>query len=299
MTRRKIALLASCAILLCIYIVQVALSSRNKTLTVSTDDSAADKITITRDGGDTVLSKESGDWVVGDKKYPASASSVDNMLSTLKSISVLEKVGKIKKESEERYELDKSKAIGVTAFSEGKVLRKITIGKSAAASSQTYITLDDKDDICLVSGKMRDVFDKSVDDLRSRLIYKVDENKMNKVSVEYEGKVLSYKRDSSGVEWIPIEGTPECDSEKVSNWAKSLYSLSASNWMDSNFALPNESIAKALIEGEGEEVTVEIYKEDNGEEDKYYCKTSSSPYIASLSSYAALKYMKTASDFEK
>lgn len=311
MTKRKIALLLSCAILLCIYIVQVALSAAGKTQKVLLDEKEIDKIVLSRgaDSEDILLVKEGDSWTVGEAKYAASQSAIDSMLSALKSINILEKAGKASEASKARYEFG-DKAITVRAYSADKVLRTLVIGKNSAASSQTYALLDGSSDISLISGGVRDTFDKDISALRSRIVYKLDENTMKKVTVTYQGETLCYEKDADSPEWKPALGTPKGDADKVSSWAKSLYSVSASSWMSDGFVLEGKPIATARIESADDFVDLNIYRreeegdnEGDGKEDakeaKYYCTASSVPYTAELSSYAAGKYLKTASDFEK
>lgn len=308
MTKRKIILLVSCAVLLCIYIVQITLASRSSGKTVSLDDKTEiDKIEVSMGTGEYTLSKEGDDWVISSAKYPASMSAVDSMIGAIKSIKVLEKVGKINAASNLRYALDGEKAITVKAFSNGALLRKIAIGKNTATSSQTYAALDDASDVCLVSGNLHDTFDKTISDLRSRIIYKLDEDTLKKVSVTYNEDTLSFEKAADSPEWSAADGR-QFDSDKVSSWAQQLYSLSASQWLDDDAAIPGEKVATARVESADDFATVEIYKaeEDAVDEDgkeagkaKYYCTSSATPYKAEISSYTAQKYMKSAADFAK
>lgn len=309
MTKRKVILLVSCALLLCIYIVQLSFEAGRGTKTVKLDSkSEIDTITINNVAGEVVLSKEGDGWVVSAAKYPAAEAAADNMLSAIKEISILEKVGKRSASSDERYEIGGGKEITVTASGGGKTLRTITVGKAASTSSASYIALDGGNDICLVSGNLRGTFGKTVSDLRSRLIYKLDADKLKKVSITYDGNTLVYEKAADSPEWKAADGTPECDSEKVSSWCSSLYSASASSWADDSTALPPAPDVSARVESEGDFATLDIYKvgEDITDEDgnetskaKYYCTSSATPYKAELSSYTAQKYMKSAADFAK
>lgn len=318
MTKRKIVLLASCAVLLCIYIVQLAAGSRSQTRTYTLDGKdEIDAVKLATAEGEYSINKEGDGWVVSDAKYPAAEAAVDGMLAAVKAITVLDKVGKTGEASDARYEVGSDKAITVTASSGGKVLRTIAIGKTSSTSSQTYIVIDGGHDVCLASGDLRGTFDKTVDSIRSKLIYKLDQDKLRNVSVTYNGGTLSYEKAADSPEWKSTGGTPAGDSSKVSSWASSLYSVSAAAWLDDDAVLPDEPVATARIESEDDFADIKIYKaeavkgaageasagdydEDSAAqaEAKYYCTASSTPYKAELSSYAAERYLKKASDFD-
>lgn len=322
MTKRKLFLLASCAVLLCIYIVQLAASAKTGTKVYTLDGKAEiDTIKLSAVTGEYDITKEGDGWVVSAAKFPAAQSAVDSMISALKSVRVLEKVAVASDSNNTRYELGDDKSIKVTASGGGEVLRTLVIGKAASTSSQTYAAIDGGRDVCLVGGNLRSTFNKTVADLRSKIIYKLDSDKLNKVSVTYEGQTLTYEKAADSPEWKCADGTPEGDSDKVSNWASSLYSLTAAEWIDDDAELPASPIATARVESDGDFATVNVYRvdppkedasENDGEDDaessgdtggkaepKYYCTSSATPYKAEISSYAAQKFMKTADDFAK
>ena len=78
MKARKTALLASIAVLLGIYIIQLVLAGRSsvKTLTLKTEP---DTYTIAASDGTTVLKKTPDGWTVGDKDYAAIAEGYVNV----------------------------------------------------------------------------------------------------------------------------------------------------------------------------------------------------------------------------
>lgn len=319
MTRRKMILIASCVALLCVYIMQLVMGNRSgaKTYKLEGQDEI-DMIKISKADGEFTINKEGDGWTVSGAKYPAAEAVVDGMLSQIKEIKILDTVGKASAENSTRYETGGGKELTVTAESGGKVLRTITVGKSSSTSSQTYIIIDGGHDVCLASGNLRQTFNKSVDDIRSRLIYKLDQDKLRKVFVTYNGETLSYEKAADSPEWKSADGTPAGNSSKLSSWASSLYSASASKWLDDDAVLPAEPIATARIESEDDFASIKIYKAEivnskaeeasandydsesaSQTETKYYCTSSATAYKAELSSYVAEKYLKQASDFDK
>ncbi len=299
MSKRKIVLLSACGVLLCIYIIQLVFAMRSpvKNITLS---GGIDTILI-KSGSDSVtLSKTDDGWVTGDKKYAANESTADEMVNALKTISVLNTVGKTGNEAvEERYELTGGKAVTVTALSGEKTLRTLKIGKASSTGSQSYVTIDDGKDICLVSGNLHDTFGKTAEDIRSKIVYKADKDQLTEISETVNGTTLTVAKSGSPAAWSAAGGTPAVDGEKAGSWAESLYSVSANSWLDDSFVLPEEPESVTVITAGTKKITLTIYKTGKDDDVKYYGTCSETPYKFELSSYAAGKYMKKAEELQK
>lgn len=299
MSKRKIVLLSSCAVLLCIYIIQLVFALHNPVRNVALADDF-DTILIKNGGNSVSLSKAGSGWVVGDKKYAANESTADGMVNAVKSVSILNTVGKAGNEAEEeRYELNDGKAITVTASKDGKTLRTLRIGKAASTGSQTYVTIDNEKDICLVSGNLHDTFGKTADDIRSKIVYKADKDQLSNIAETVNGVTLTVAKSGTPAVWSAADGTPAVDNEKAGNWADSLYSVSADSWLDDSFVLPEKPESVTVITAGTQKITLTVYKTGKDKDVKYYGTCSETPYKFELSSYAAGKYMKKAEDFKK
>ena len=197
---------------------------------------------------------------------------------------------------DERYEIDKANAIVVKAYKGNELVRTLTIGKASSTGSQSYVTLDDKKDIYLVSGTLRDTFKKDVAALRSKSVYTVDSSDLTAVSESMGSTVLSIVKSGDPAAWTASGGAASVDAEKAASWAASLATLNADSWLDDDFVLPPVSESVTVITAGGKAITVSVYKEGDGEEVKYYGTCSETPYKFSLSRYSAGKYLKTAAD---
>lgn len=299
MSKRKIVLLSACGVLLCIYVFQLvsALRSPVKKVSLSTD---FDAVTIENGSNSVSLSKTGAGWIIGEKKYPAKQSSIDEIVNAVKDITILNTVGRTGNEAvEERYEINKGKAITVTVSAGGKTLRTLTVGKASSTGSQSYITIDGGKDICLVSGNMHETFGKSVDDLRSKIVYEAKKEELSKIEETMGGTTLAVSKSGDPASWGAADGTPAVDSEKAGSWADSLYSVSADTWLDDSFVLPEKPESVTIITAGAKKITLTVYKTGKDKDVKYYGTCSESPYKFELSSYAAGKYMKKAEDLKK
>ena len=296
MSKRKIILLTACVLLLGIYIAQLASSLRSsvKNKTLGADP---DKLTIENASAVIELAKSDDGWTVGERRYKADTNTVDALVNAVKNIRVLDTVAQAGSDAvDERYEIDKTNAIVVKAYKGNELVRTLTIGKASSTGSQSYLTLDGKKDIYLVSGTLRDTFKKDVAALRSKSVYAVDTSDLTAVSESMGSTVLSIVKSGDPAAWTATGSTAGVDAEKAASWAASLTRLNADSWLDDDFVLPPVSESVTVITAGGKAITVSVYKEGDGEEAKYYGTCSETPYKFSLSRYSAGKYLKTAAD---
>ena len=296
MSKRKIILLTACVLLLGIYIAQLASSLRSsvKNKTLGADP---DKLTIENASAVIELAKSDDGWTVGERRYKADTNAADALVNAVKNIRVLDTVAQAGSDAvDERYEIDKANAIVVKAYKGNELVRTLTIGKASSTGSQSYVTLDGKKDIYLVSGTLRDTFKKDVAALRSKSVYAVDTSDLTAVSESMGSTVLSIVKSGDPAAWTATGGAANVDAEKAASWAASLTRLNADSWLDDDFVLPPVSESVTVITAGGKAITVSVYKEGDGEEAKYYGTCSETPYKFALSLYSAGKYLKTAAD---
>lgn len=296
MSKRKTILLTACVLLLGIYIAQLASSLRSsvKNKTLGADP---DKLTIENAGTLIELVKSDDGWTIGEKRYKADTNTIDGLVNAVKNIRVLDTVAQAGSDAvDERYEIDKANAIVVKAYKGNELVRTLTIGKASSTGSQSYVTLDGKKDIYLVSGTLRDTFKKDVAALRSKVVYAVDTSDLTAVSESMGSTVLSIVKSGDPAAWTATGGAANVDAEKAASWAASLATLNADSWLDDDFVLPPVSESVTVITAGGKAITVSVYKEGDGDEAKYYGTCSETPYKFSLSRYSAGKYLKTAAD---
>ncbi|MBP3708834.1 MAG: DUF4340 domain-containing protein [Treponema sp.] len=296
MTKRKIILLCACGVLLCIYIVQLAVALRspikNKTL-----NAELDKITIEHAGDALTLTKSGDDWLVGEHKYLANTHAVNAIVTAIKEVRIFGAVDKAGNEAvDERYEINAESAIVVTAYEQGSAKRTLIVGKTSATGAQSYMLLDGGKDIYLVSGRLRDTFDKSIDDMRSKSVYSLDASALSSIAQTMDGETIAIKKSGEPASWQATEGAPTVDSEKAASWASSLAVLNVNAWLEDDFMLPPVPVSVTVINAEDRLITVTVYTLDDGDEARYYGTCSETPYKFELSQYAAGKFMQASAD---
>lgn len=158
MKPRKLILIIADLILLAVLIINLIISSKSsiKNFEIKED---INSILITKADGEISLTKNGEEWFVGNENLPAENYSVENLVEAVSSIKVLDKVASLSEYTKETYEFTDNNSITVLVKNNDKVLRKIVLGKKSTVYSQTFITLDDKNDIYLSTGSLRSKFE--------------------------------------------------------------------------------------------------------------------------------------------
>ena len=307
MKTRKLVLIIADALLLAVCIIQLVLGARDTTKYFTMKDQP-DALEITTPSEKISLYKDGDEWVIGDKKYPASLSVVDSFIDALSNVRALDKVGSTSSSNEaEKYELTDALKITVTAKLGDKVLRTLEIGKTAVSSSQCYATVDGAKDIYLVSGGIKDTFDTSIAAVRTTIVLNLDATEITTVSVTDDSdKTWGVSRMGSGsdIAWntIGAEEGFELDTMAAANWLNSFASLSTRDWYDDNATLEGTKKVTAKITCAYKDITVEIFalpKANENDAQQYYGKCSQTPYLFKVNQSTVDNYLKTLDELKK
>ncbi len=307
MKARKIFLIAADLILLVVVVVQIIAGAKS-TVKVFNFQEEPDAILIDKYDGKLNILKEGDIWVINDEKYEATASDVDSMIDYAKEIRALDRVAKITNDSvRNKYEFDSGNVINVTVKAGDKVLRTFSLGKDASTGIQCYATLNGSDDIYLIDGDYRYVFDKTPDQLRTKTVYSVDSADISSVSITPAGEgtwTVSRHGDAADTVWS-VSGTDiTLDASKAAEWINSFNSLTTTQWHGKNDDIGGEPYVHAEIGVTGKNIKLDINvvyadPEIEGATDLFYAKCSESPYWFEIAGYVMSKYQKTPEDLQK
>ncbi len=301
MNIRKIILLASTAFLLLVLGLQFGLRRGEGIRTVGVKGDI-DSILIAKNegewGGASELRLErsaEGHWSIMPEGYPVEAELMNTVLAAFTHLKVLGTVSRGANRG--RYELGPESRILATAYAGDNELRRLSIGKAASASQQTYVALDDKKEVFLVAGNLRREFEKNTEDMRSRQIYEARANDFNQVSVQgqYNWEI---QLEGSPLRWKRVDTEADLNQEAVNNWLNGLASLRAIGFPAANVQLDRADILSRVYL-DGLEKRIEINIGPKGEDERYLCTSSESQWPFQLSAYMAERFIKDPVDFEK
>jgi hypothetical protein len=283
MSARKTILLAAIASLSVIFVIQSLLGGKDSVKTVKLADGIAiDSISIARADGTTVnLSKEGDAWFVGDRKYPVDKNAVDGMVAALGEIRVIDTVSR--SGDLERYGLDGAAAVTVTASKAGKAVRAIVAGKNASAAGQSYALVDGSKAVSLVSGSLKDTFDKDAESLRDKTVWSTAREGITRIEAEGTAKdcafVLAKAGDPASWQIAAPESAKQIaiDGAKADSFALSFSSIVADSYAPEGTALPDKPVARFVVQGTGKQYTLTVGAK-NAADAKYLCSSSETPY---------------------
>lgn len=325
MKTRKIILLSAIGALAVIYTLQLAHSGASGAKVLSLKEEA-DTVTVrsigasTGAGGDgsaaVLLQKSDTVWTVGSKAYKADSAVVDSLVESVAKLKVLGSVsGGGGLGDDDRYGLAEGSALEITLSKGGKTLRTVRVGKASPTGQQTYVTVDGKKEVLLVSGNLAENFGKTEGDLRNKDVYTFAADTLLGLTVSGPGTYSLIKSGTPGVWSLAPEakvaaganGAPgsagesapalELDQEKTGAWVSSLANLRASTFLEDSTPLPASALASVSMDFGVKKVTVSIFeKRPDGE---YTCASSESPSPFTVSGYVAEKYLKKLADLAK
>ncbi len=303
MKTRKLILVVSIAVLAVIYAVQLTLSLRNPIKTYQLDKEI-DTISFESVANGTVtLSKNGEDWVVGEKEYEIDEGELESILSNIQSVKSLGAVShSTSEDANTRFGLDDANRIKVSAFQNGKVVRTLYVGKTAASGDQTYCRLDSSNETFLAAGTLKDVFGSTENDIRTKEIYTFEADSISQVhSGSATPFTLTKAESADGAVWSlqGEEGESTLDSEKVTNWVRSIAALSADSWASEDTVLPSDSEGRIELTSGSEKVSVIVTKIGSGDDVKYLCASSETQYLFYISKANAVKLLKGLSELKK
>lgn len=301
---RKISLLAVILVLAVIYICQVSFTGRSKIKTLTLNEEI-DSLQI----NDLKIYKENGNWFLGEKKYPANETKINNLVNDVKEIKLLGTVSTSLKNAE-RYGLTDEEKISVQAFGNGKLLREIFVGKNTSTNSQSYICVDNKNSIYLAQNALHTNFTVSIDSLRKNEIFNIDSNSIVELELNSSnGNFVLVKNIPQGTSEVSestwnlvksentgVETSDVLDKQKIDSWVKSISNLQASKWLEDDFVLPSSPDVSLKITAAGKTFTVDLYYEDDEQEITAFSNIS--PYAFKIQSYVANRIDKKLSELK-
>lgn len=273
----------------------------------------ADEIIIKKGEKTTRIYRENDRWLLGDKAYPADRELVADMENKMKNLELADLISD--KPLYDRYNLSQDNATQVTVRKGKDVLRDIFIGKKSPTSRHSYIRLSQKPEIYLSSGSLTDEFNKSVEELRDKEIFKIDKNILESVTLTYKGMTSSFvkmkedvqpneepkdktapaKKKDQGAKpavWICNEfKNIKLNENSMNQIINSLESVKAASFSDIDPITLKGMLCRLKMKLPEKEITLLIHsKEKDG---KYLCSSSESKYAFLLEAYRAEKYFQT------
>lgn len=273
-----------------------------------------DEISIKGPVGAVVLKQKGGQWLIGDKGWPADPNALKELERRLKELRITDLVSR--GGHYERYDLVPGKAIEIVALKDGKQVRRLLVGKKSAAG-HNYVRLDDRPGVYLAEGGTDTLVSRGPDEFRDREILRLSHEAITAFEIRTPGRVLSFTRleetkpaDGGGTgdqkkaiedlvkntapktyRWVSA-GT-ELDAAKINTFLWSFNPLTALAFVDMKKDLAGPPSGQVVIKAFNKEITVTVH----GKKDRdYLVTTSESPFVFTLDEWRAKRYFITSLD---
>ncbi len=264
--------------------------------------------------GSVNLERAGKEWRIQPAGYPAADKTVSDMLEAVSDFDLTALVSE--SEDYQRYRLAPDQALVVSALSEdGRVLRKFTVGKKAAASQHTFVSLPDDKRVYHAAGHLRKIFDKDVNALRDKTVLAFEKANIRKIEIEQEDTRLTLvkKQDAAPTEgtakeaaasaaaektpsktWVSAKEGKQADQEAVNSL---LASLSAFKCQSFKTDMSQQDLADPAytvrLEDADTQYTLSLYPDPKEKASDYRGVSSEVSDVFMVSSYKARRVMKS------
>lgn len=155
-------------------------------------------IEVTKAGETVKISKKDGTWFINGE-YNANQSAVSNMVYSISNMTINDLVSRGDDETLLRYSLDPKNVLSIKAFdNKNKEVRNFSVGSKGELGSQVYGQINKDKNIYTITSdsNLRDLFDKTPDDLRNRTITSIIVGNINNLDITKEGTTYSLNKVS-------------------------------------------------------------------------------------------------------
>ena len=171
---RKIILLSLIAILLVVYILQLVISGANDGYslvlkespdTILIQNGIKSQIKIVNSNGIWLLKEGSENPEENYAILPANTETLNQMVTSLSKIEVLGLVSR--NADNERFGFTENESVKIICSKDGKNLRTLELGKNSSTYQQVYAKVDESNNVVLVSGNPKTLFDVTFENLKA------------------------------------------------------------------------------------------------------------------------------------
>ena len=270
---------------------------------------SGDEIEIKGRDVSLAMVKKENNWYINDQAYPGDIELINSLARKVRDLKLLDLVSD--KGYYEKYDLTDEKGISVTIKDNGKVLRRLLVGKAGSTNNHSYLKIDDRKEIYLAAGILKKDFTLKASDLRNKKIFDIKTPDIRFFSINYNGKNFDFKLN-------PLKNEAETGKEKNNNEGKKDPVKQVSKWLSKDYIKGNLSdasidsilavfsplkasefpesanvknignpLCRVVIAYDDKKAELVIYsKKENG---MYYASTSESKYIFTIASWQAEK----------
>ena len=242
------------------------------------------------------LVKDGAEWYIGAAKYPAKQSYVDTLLQQLSRPDLQDLVSK--SGNLLTFGLNSEQAFKLEAFGDSRSLRLFYVGKSSSSGRYSFVRLSEDDSrVFTLSENLTAILEKSIDDLRDRLVVSFASGEIEKLQIrelELEDQedtktVFVEKKDGK---W-QIPGDVTWNEEEIERLVNRFAGMNAQNFIpEFPKNLEKKVYELKFIAKGGVNYTIEIATKPLDKDQGYAAKSSSYGFPFTLNNYTVESMLK-------
>jgi hypothetical protein len=152
-----------------------------------------DKIEIKRTDMTITLEKKDDKWLIQPQGYPVSENRITRLVDTIGKLTLTDLASRSKNYT--LYDLHDEKVIHVKAFEKDEAIRQFDVGKTASTYGHTFVRLDGDSNVYYARESFRSFFEAKVDNLRDKVVMKVDANEISEITIEKADKAFLFSKN--------------------------------------------------------------------------------------------------------
>ncbi|MFW6055258.1 MAG: DUF4340 domain-containing protein [Thermodesulfobacteriota bacterium] len=252
------------------------------------------RITIDNQGRIITLTRDNGQWVVGQRGYPARAGRIEDLLKALDRFQVTDLVSRSRNYS--RYSLDRESAIKLKAWAGQELVRSFWAGKQASTYRNSYVRLDNDPNIYLSRSNWKQTLNREPGDFQDKVVLDFDQKRLRKIGLQgpkgsltlTRGQNESLSEEEGGAQpetllWRTVSGQ-EIDKSSLDKLLQSIDGLTCSRYLEGKDKQDFKSPDYRLVLANGQEDVFSLYlgkKQGNATQYHGISKENGFPFILS------------------
>lgn len=146
------------------------------------------RLELFKGGRKTILIKKDGAWFISPDNYPVDTGKIDKITRVIAGLTL----DTLASESGDylRYDLSEDKKITVQVFGDKGALFSFDVGKRAATSRQTFVTIEGDKRVFQAQGNFRLDFEQGPEDLRDKNIFSITQDTSTSMQITEGGKTV-------------------------------------------------------------------------------------------------------------
>ncbi len=264
-----------------------SVQSSDRTVLISYDSLAIDKMEIMSQFGLVVIEKIAGEWMVTQPvSYRADKAAVMDAISKGASMGISGIISS-NPEKQTLYQVDTTSTL-VTMYEKETARAAFRVGKPGSSFNETYVRMDESHDVYLVNDALTHVYTKQVKDWRDKAIFRSSAENVSSVSFRYGDTtfVLS-KLDTL---WT-VDGEP-ANMNAVNAFITAITGFMSDEFVDTPPAVAQAGAGSIDIGG------TQIHFFNGSNPSTLLVQTSVSPQWFEVQSWRASQVLKRKNDFQ-